>query len=307
METEKNSKPLNRPRKKTIFFVVIIIVVTVAVLLLFFSEKENFNKNGSELGLNTTGPEIKDLIKTDTDKDGILDWEEALWGTDKNKTETFGMPDLKYVEQKKQALDIEQIQNDKTLNETEIFAQEFFATYTAMKNSGQGNESVNAFSNLLGQKIGDPTLGDVYKESQIKISKVDTLDSRLSYYIKLENLFNKYVEFGIGDEVEIVNSGLISYTEKGQNADYSALVTIGEAYKNFAEDVVGIEVPKTLVESHLKIINSAHNTGVSVGNMTKAIEDPIIGIGGVTQYEKYSNELYTAVGELEDFILNSGE
>ena len=45
------------------------------------------------------------IIVVDTDGDGIADWEEALWGTDKNKKITFNdTPDATYIENKKKEL-----------------------------------------------------------------------------------------------------------------------------------------------------------------------------------------------------------
>ena len=77
---------------------------------------------------------------------------------------------------------------------------------------------------------------------------------------------------------------------------------IAQAYKDFANEVIKTTVPSNLSTEHLKIANSANNTSISVGGMTKIIADPIAGLSGVSQYQEYSDNLVKAVGELETKI-----
>lgn len=279
------------------------LVFCVLFLIFFiFSKKESFNSKKGVDGLEVENQTIIGLINTDTDGDGLLDWEEALWGTDKNKKVTFnGIPDNIYVKNKKKELDIEQEKNDLTLTETERFAREFFSAYTALKASGEvDNQSINAFSDALGQRIANPTLIDKYKDTETNINTEDTEFNRVEYYRELKNLFQKYEKEGLGDELDIVNSDLSIYsstsTNTGQNQE---LIKIAQAYQDFGKSVMKVSVPIGLLDIHLAIANGANNTGISVLNMTKIITDPLVGLSGLSQYEKYSNDLITAVEELE--------
>ena len=59
-----------------------------------------FNKK-DESKLSTQKLTINQLLQKDSDGDGVMDWEEGLWGTDPNNTKTFeGIPDAEYIKTK---------------------------------------------------------------------------------------------------------------------------------------------------------------------------------------------------------------
>lgn len=256
--------------------------------------KEKFT---SKDNLSTNSETLNDLLQSDTDLDGVFDWEEALWGTDKTKKATFNdTPDGVYIKQKKEAL---AYSDNGTLNETDQFAREFFASYVALKSAGEDSDSINNFSKALGEKIGDPNLVDIYAEGDIDVVVAGDKDDISAYYTDIQDIFEKYRKTGMGDEIDIVNSGLLAYTEKNSKVNYNELNSIGKSYQNFASDMMQIKVPKTYAKRHVDIANSAHNTGVSVISMVSIIDDPIVGLTGITQYQKYSNEFISLAEELE--------
>ncbi|PJC49613.1 hypothetical protein CO033_00560 [Candidatus Nomurabacteria bacterium CG_4_9_14_0_2_um_filter_32_10] len=258
----------------------------------------------SNTPLKVENQTITELIQNDTDGDGIADWEEALWGTDKNKKITFSdMPDATYIENKKKELKIEGSVNEKNLTETDKFARKFFTSYSAMKSSGQvDNEAINNFSSALGQKIVNPNLIDKYNETDIKINSIDDNSSKLKYYENIKKLFKSYQSVGIGNELYIVSQGLAS-SSSSDTSQYAKLSTIATAYQDFAKKVIETRVPKSLTDYHLRIANSANNTGISVANLGKITNDPIIGLSGLSQYQKYSDDLIKTVADLEAFLL----
>jgi len=295
------------PSKKFTRTIGVTFSIFVIIFLVFFvlSKKESFSLKNSDGGIQVEDQTVLDHVKTDTDADGIADWEEALWGTDKNRKVTFnGVPDNVYIENKKKDLNIEQERGDKTLTETEQFAREFFSAYTALKSSGDvTDESINNFSNALGQRIANPNLINRYTESNIKTDTDESEDNKALYYQKLKNLFDTYRAKGIGDELDIVNNDLSVYSsDKTNTTQNDQLISIGRAYQEFASKVLLIPVPISLIEQHLKIANAANNTGISVQNMAKVITDPLVGLSGLSQYEKYSGDLVSAVEDLENIL-----
>lgn len=306
---EKYSKYL--PSKKFAIIASSVVVLGVIIFMIFFmsSNGENFitgnKKNNS--ALKVENQTIIELIQKDSDKDGVTDWEEDLWGTDKNKKITFGdINDATYIENKKKGLKIEGSVNENKLTETEKFAREFFTSYSAMKSSGEiDNETINSFSNALGEKIVNPDLIDKYTEANIKINNTDTPISKQKYYQEVKILFNKYKEEGIGDELDIISMTLASNStnEINNSSQYSKLSTIAKAYQDFAKKTIELYVPTSLKDYHLSIINNANNTGISVLSMAKISSDPIIGLSGLSQYQKYSENLIKTVTDLETFLL----
>src|SRR3989344_6722884 len=94
------------PSKKFATIISTIFVLGIAVFVIFssFSKKESFFSSGikNNTALKVENQTINDLIGQDSDSDGISDWEEALWGTNKNRAQTFAdTPDAVYIANKK--------------------------------------------------------------------------------------------------------------------------------------------------------------------------------------------------------------
>jgi len=300
------------PSKKFIIIITAILVLVIVIYLVFFS----FSGNESFFSRQTKGNTVlkienqtlNDLMKQDSDNDGVLDWEEALWGTDKNKVETFdNTPDATYIANKKNLLNIEESVNEEKLTETEKFAREFFTSLSTMRASGGvDGDTINGFSNALGQKIVNPTLVDIYTEINVKIDEsVDGNDiiKKLDYYETVQKLFKTYQSSGIGDELDIINNGLASIGG-GTNIDPSnKLAPIANAYQNFAKKIMELDVPSDFILYHLQIANASHNTGISIINMKEIINDPLVGLTGISQYQKYSADLVKIVEDLQTELI----
>ncbi len=218
-------------------------------------------------------------------------------------------PDATYIENKKKELNISESASaeEQNMTETDKFAQQFFASYMALKSSGQSDsDAINSFSNSLGQNIVNPNLIDRYSAADVKMSTTDDSASKQKYYEDVKNLFKNYqANSGLGDELSIVSNGLAASPASGtaDNADkYSKLSAIGNAYEDFAKKIMDMSVPQSLADYHLRIANSANNTGISVSNLGEISSDPIVGLSGLSEYQKYSNDLVTAVGDLETFL-----
>jgi len=299
------------PSKKFIYSIIVIAILGVLFFVIsnLISKKNHFSAT-KENSLQTTGLTINDMVKKDSDLDGVADWEEALWGTDINNTATFdGLADATYIKQKKDILKITSgydETNSQDLTETDKFAQEFFTSLAAMKQSGQVDaKTINSVSNALGQKLVDPTIIDKYSTGDARVGTGDGIDKQKAYYITIKKIFETYSKKGLGDEVEIT-SILAGSSENGdQTKNIEKLTEIAKAYQGFASEVIKTSVPQSLVSYHIKIANSANNTGISVKNMTKVMNDPIVGLSGLSQYQKYSDELISNVGDLENLLYNN--
>jgi hypothetical protein len=297
------------PSKKFVHFLIGIAVLGIIFFLAFnFSPQKKFFffQKDEAPALQAGNLTINGLIARDSDGDGVPDWEEALWGTDPHNKETFGMPDATYIANKKKALNINQPADNGNLNETEKFARNFFVAYTAMKTSGQVDDStINNVSNALGQQISSSSIVDQYSEKDIQIAKSDTKEDEKNYYIAAGNLFEKYKAEGVGSELEAAGE-VAAGGDAGDTQGQNNLVKISGAYQEFAQKLLLVPVPQSLADYALKIINSANNTGIAVSNMSQMMTDPVVGISGISQYEKYSDDLINSVHDLESFLATNG-
>ncbi|MDP1729469.1 MAG: hypothetical protein Q8L27_04665, partial [archaeon] len=308
---EKYKKYL--PSKKFTYVVLTFIgtgiLVFIISTLLFgknsFFSKENQNK------LATQKLTINELLQKDSDGDGVMDWEEGLWGTDPNNTKTFNdMPDAEYVKSKREALKTPGGNglDNSSLTETDKFAQQFFASIAALKQNGQiDTNTINNISSTLGQNIVDPTIIDKYNNQDAKINGIDSIESQKTYYLTIKNLFTTYSKKGLGNETEITGTLASSGITAEEKTKYTnQLAQIADAYQEYAQKIIETQVPRSLISYHIAIANSANNTGIAVRNMTKVTDDPIVGLSGLSQYQKYSEDLISSVGNLESVLYNNG-
>lgn len=284
----------------------IIMAISAGIIALFFiifflfGHKTNFVSKKSKLAL--ADKTVADLVSVDTDGDSVPDWEEYLWGTDKNKKKTYGdTSDSTYIENKKKELKLEDSVEASNATETDKFAREFFTAYSAMKAGDVDPSLINNFSSSLGQKIVSPNLVDKYTEKEVKIGLIDDKTEKQKYYLKIKGIFDEYRENGLGSELEIISTGIIAYENSG-TGQVEELTLIAEAYDGFSKKVMETEIPPSLKDIHLRIANSANNIGISVFNMGKIINDPIVGLSGLSEYQEYSDNLVNAVKELETMI-----
>lgn len=291
-----------------------LIISCLVIGTIFFTFSGIFSKKSSFLAIDKKGKlessdlTIGTLLQTDSDGDGVLDWEEALWGTDPNKAKTFEISDKDYIEQKRGELKMtNEVGLESSDNETEKFAKEFFASLVAMKQNGQlDSDTIKNVSTSLGQQIVDSNLIDKYTSQDIKLAKGDEIDTKENYYIEAGTLFEEYKQIGIGDELDILSTVVASGNPDSNSEAESKLAKIADAYQEYAQKMVVLAVPRSLAQYHLRIVNNANNTGVAVRNMVKIAEDPILGITGLSQYQQYSQDLIASVEELETFLISSG-
>ena len=275
-------------------------IVIFFVIFFLFGHKTNFVSKKSKLAL--ADKTVSDLVAQDTDGDSIPDWEETLWGTDKTKKKTFGdVSDSTYVENKKKELKLEDKVEASNATETDKFAREFFAAYSAMKAGDVDPSIISNFSSSLGQQVVSPKLVDKYTDKEVRVTLVDDMTEKQKYYSKVRAFFEEYREAGLGDELDIVSTSMLTYENSGA-AQVENLILIAEAYAGFSQKVIETETPASLKGIHLRIANSANNIGISVSNMAKIVNDPIVGLSGLSEYQEYSDDLVNAVNELETTI-----
>jgi len=301
------------PSKKFTYLLAVIIIlglISFTISSLFFG-KNSYVAQRKEAKLQNQKITLNNLLQKDTDGDRVMDWEEALWGTDPNKEKTFNdTSDANYIKQKRGDLNLSEntsTQGNDTITETDKFAQQFFASLTAMKQTGGIDQnSIKNVSTALGQNIVDPTLIDQYTQGEIKIALNDGPNEQKTYYTEAKKLFETYKNEGLGDELEIVGTIVSSGTTGNEQGSAERLTKISDAYQGFAKKMIELKVPASLAQYHSLIINSANNTGISVRSMTKIINDPIIGLSGLSQYQKYNDDLITSVINLEKKLSDNG-
>lgn len=285
------------PSKKFTTIIVILLIVGIAVWLYVRYQKKVIVKN--EEVIHTT---VQELVTQDSDKDGIADWEEALWGTDAASADTDkdGTSDKAEIDERKRQVAIktgasldEQIEiND---NETEAFAKEIFATVVSLKEAGALTEkSIDDLAQKIGENAAlQKDIADKYTLADMKIGGANA-----SFAKNFDKTLETHMKKGLGTELDILEASV----DQTNESKVKELETIGKAYLDLAEAVKKIEVPQSTAKLALDFANASYKTGVAVTNMAHFYDNPLVGIVGLAQYEKYGEEPGNALEILQQYF-----
>jgi hypothetical protein len=236
-----------------------------------------------------------DFFDMDTDKDGLFDWEEALWGTNPRLKDTDGdgVEDKKFVENKRDEIDSDETYTPDDSNETEVFAKQFFTTASVLNQSGSfDQDAVEEFSKSIGQSINNFNMQDKYKLSDIKMSAVLPKD----YYNNLNSVFSPLIAKNVS-ELGIIARIVENPEDQSALNDLSSLLSV---YKDIENNLLKTESPYSISGTHLSMINSISKISEILNESRNISQDPLKVTVYLSKYnevsEKISNdfELFTA-------------
>lgn len=288
-------------------FILLLAIFAVAVSAFIIASREStpedFVRNAPEnrsSALSSLDPE------QDPDNDGLKDWQEALWRTDRNTPDTDGdgTSDGEEVTLKRNPLipgpddalsiDTSIAVGNATL--TERVSKDLYTQYSLLDQ--QGNIKSTEVQQALLQELSES--GNLDLEVQLYTQAdlyIDTTNNHRQYAEDMGNsiLFNlpKEKESSLQEIVEEV-------FEKGNLEALSELSTLQERYSNLTTDIVSsVAVPEDVVSSHLLFINSLQAIQAGMENMLYMVDDPLRGLLGFDMYYRSTEAASGALTEIE--------
>ncbi len=283
--------------------VVIITGVVILAVAMLVSRRQTFeNKNDESLFLVEGA--IENFYNTDTDKDGVYDWEEGLWGTDPfNKdTDSDGVTDGEEIGSNKEEIREKnnlggEVTASEDLNQTEIFARQLFsAASLAGQQGGLSQESMEAFSKSFGGAISDSKIKDPFTLSDLKLTAVSPVD----YKTSLGEAFDPYLQAGINP------LNVIYRFSNGDTAVSGDIDQLSEIYNGISNSLLAIPTPHNAAGIQLSLINTTAKLSLAFINMKHIEDDPILAVVGFYQYQEYSVELENTLEKLKSYFNSSG-
>ncbi|TSC77986.1 MAG: Uncharacterized protein G01um101424_120 [Parcubacteria group bacterium Gr01-1014_24] len=292
------------------------------IILLFFSKNKSIFKNPLDFargkqenkleqeGLTYGNEILGNLVNKDTDLDGVLDWEESLWGTNPNKKDTNGDgvgDDVEIENLKLARLDDTSRsggklteQDNENLTETDKFSREFFATIATLNQSGQMDQAtVDKLSSSLAEHIQNSPPRKVFLLSDVKIIKDDSVQAVKNYNNNLNKIHDKYqtertvidvLQEFIADENNI-NAGVLL-----------ELDPIVEQTQNVINELVKMSVPQSLSVLHLDMINAMERLVENISDIKLYDTDVIVSLSAISQYDQNTTTLQSAINSLAGAI-----
>ncbi|MDQ5922856.1 MAG: hypothetical protein QG644_564 [Patescibacteria group bacterium] len=302
---------LTSNNKRILFTIAFVVIV---VLLFSLNTKSTIkNQAGQSTGLVYGDKTLSDVINTDSDLDGVLDWEEGLWGTDALKTDSDGdgVPDGTEISKLKgvEAIDDGSVlEEEENLTETDKFSREVFTTVATLSQSGTlTQETLDGLGSSLAQQIENPTVSKVFLFSDIKTTGNNTAESARIYLNSLDSIFKQQpllYKNGYDGMVYTINVTFSDVLQKylldpESDKAFSGLTQITKEIESTIKSMKGLTVPSGLSVIHLDILNSFQRILENMTNTKLAIKDPIVAMGGASKYEENGMALESALNRLK--------
>jgi hypothetical protein len=214
------------PSRKFVILIVACIVVVVVFLVgtSYVGSHADYNKKKNAL-VSADGT-VSDAVTRDSNKNGIPDWEEALYGLDPKGD---GAANKQIINQKKLAANIptEMSSDSSNLSQTDKFSQELLSTILALRQSGGLTpEAVTNLAASLGDSVdAQHANASTYALSSMKITS-DTASAKQAYKDKLKKVIDGYADVDLGSELSIIAEGLSG----GGSGTLNQLDPLAEAY-----------------------------------------------------------------------------
>jgi hypothetical protein len=300
---------MNSPSKK----IISLSIICLAILVSVFIFKLNPQSKNLDFVLTTVSPNIVVDINTtdqstDLDNDGLKDWEEVLWGTDSNNSDSDGdkTPDGEEValdrdpkipgpNDKIGNVDISQKLSVPNIYEsfvkdsvTDSVSQDLFSYYIQTKEESGFLDSGD-FEN-----IAEYIAGDVFESNLLKDKySIDSIgvfsDSDIVAVEKYANDFGRiYLDF------------VDSVDNSPEELEYLAPLFV-----NLSKSLVLIKAPNSLKSTHLEIVNNFYNSAVAMIILNDYEKDPVKASVSAQIYRSLEDrrpQLFTTIGT---YILRS--
>lgn len=232
---------------------------------------------------------LDSLQKKDSNKNGIPDWEEKLYGLDPLIN---GEENKKKIEllREENGFDFDDKNQDKT--ETQKFAQSYLATILSLESNGLLNDtSIQNISSAYQEEIQDFELDGFLKNTDIKTIKDDQVaiqNYKTSLALELNALMAES-NSELASIADFIRSDLESSEE---------ILNLSNIYIKKSEDLKSKFTPVSQSQNQLIIVNSLYNIGVAFKNINNYKKDPILAMKGINQYIAYSESLKQAFNSI---------
>lgn len=308
-----------------------IIIIGASVYVKFFqpspvssnsNSTNSYNSIANQLGVTagngtSTAPNIDKIANSariglsdynlDTDKDGLMDWEEVLWGTDVNNPDTDkdGMKDGEEVAKKRNPTvkGAGNLANDQTssttLTQTDKFGRELFAKYLELRQLGlsadpDSKERLIAAMLQSGNLVETPK---IYKTTDLILLPTSNPTIIRNYGNTISSVIKN-------NTIRSRNENLIikDYIEQNDDTKLAELTPILNSYNKIVKGLLSVGVPKELKDYHIELINSVSELAFIIGSYKKIETDPVIALQGVGMYQDSATKFQRALSSLRDYF-----
>lgn len=185
---------------------------------------------------------------------------------------------------------------DAALTQTQLFTRDFLNTYVKLKQSNQftpdnQKKLVDAF---VGQALSREATTTTHTIDELTIIDAPSVVAVGRYAQGIITAMQKNFTYSFfGDEMTLLQK----IVSKKDSRSVSVFGEAETAYRNFAQTLLKMSVPRDVAESHLSLVNSAFTIAKDFSDVQKISTDPVQALPGV---EQYPTELQTFGSHLRE-------
>lgn len=301
------------PRLGIVVFAVILAVIVIGYA--FYTKSAGTAKDSGEY-INTERQTINSIAdglrkdsEQDDDGDGLMNWEEALWGTDPQKADSDGdgTNDGEEIRESRNPLiggeDRVSIQASGVSSVTDNtktgqISRDLFGNYLQAKRIGVPLDA-SLQEQIINQAFTNRSLSVEFKPftpSDIQLAPGNDLkkygnDLGLAFYAGRTN--------NTRTEVDILESALVSENR----AEIGQLDPIIQGYTAMIAELKSVRVPQSLMGQHLELMNSMGLVLSDIKGFRLIFDDPIVGLASVSNYFNDVDRLSDSISSIKNFLV----
>lgn len=302
-----------KSKRLTLWASVVLALLIVSGAWYFSTGKNNQKDSVSpDSGLK----QVANLIaEKDSDNDGLKDWEEPLWGTDPQKSDTDGDKTNDGDEIKTNRDPLKPAPNDirqetakqtgvatstEEITATDKFSRELFARYLAFK---QGGEALDQKSQdiIISSMLAETQLdikAPIHSSAEFKLSQDNSATALKNYGNLLgEAIISASPETSV-NEIMILNEAV--QAESGDKI--KELDPIIEGYQKLIKLVMATAVPTEALSIHLNFVNSLEQVLANIKTFRQFFDDPVATLAGINSYEDSVAKLQSSITGFRSFF-----
>lgn len=265
--------------------VVIILVLAGGLTVLWFLGGQ---KLVSDQSVISNGKLVK-ADQVDSDKDGLKDWEEELWGTDKNKADTDDDGTTDGTEVNNNRDPNKPGPNDLLINIDERLL-------SLIKNQNQSGQLI-----IDPTSLGTSSAPKIYSASDLLHIDNDNSKSKLLTYS--QELAKAFRNFSPADQPGVMSTALKALENEDQKL-VSQLAEIRDRHLLLINQLTGTNIPSSAVPSHLKLLNALSILNKTEFYIAAILTQPIVALENVQNYPQKFDGLIQAINDVNSFFTN---
>lgn len=268
---------------------------------------------------------LKAVAVRDTDKDGLADWEEVLYGTDPNRADTreLGMTDKEAVAKGlvvPQAPDLEveaSPAGEMAFNSTlpvpgrgtltralsESFMREYLAAVAKTDDGVLTNEEMKGITDTVLSELDASVVHtpNFKNKNDLKVQGSGA-EAMRAFAVAAEKVY-------LAHTMEAADTELVLLKKALETDDTAALKQIGETARLYHDTAIGLSVlpvPAELAEQHLRMVNALMRLSESTLDFTRANSDPVVTMLALKQYPAALKELAQSFADINQTYARAG-